>query len=235
VRLVAYVRPHGDKILSEFAERVKGGGVMGSLGDFFETMSASKYLDYMPRFEAWQNVFGDHFDLRPFVRGQLYQGDVVADFFRFALKSEAFELPNPGFTNTSLTISQLSLVREVHKHLSKEAPLKKGARARNAGQMVGRSVAGKIQLKGLGQDSDKLRLSALIASQISERYAADAAALDAGFFEGTPMTQALEKIHLEAADSDQSLEAGEYFSADVVNSVHIFAAVLADILKQNAR
>ena len=233
LRLVAYVRPHGDKMLSAFSEHVKLGSKLQSVETIFEKMSKLGWLDYTKRFEKWRDIFGDRFELRPFVREQLYQGDVVSDFFRFVLKTDDFELTGAVSANASLTISQLSLLREMHKHLSKKLRSPRGPKFREAESSAGRVVAEYIQANGLGKESDKLRMPSSLVDRFTEKFAADAEALDAAFFDGSPMSDALEKIHLKATDAVQSLDAGDHFSPDVISTVHVFADVLADLLGTN--
>ena len=230
LRLVAYVRPHCDKMLSAFSERMKQGGKQESVAGIFEAMSESGYLDYTARFGAWRKVFGDRFELRPFVRDQLFQGDVVHDFCKFVFRSEDFEIMDLVSANTSLTVSQLALLREVHKQLVKKLHSKKGPRFKDAAGMLGRIVADSMQARELGKDSDKLRMPTSLVDRFTERYLSDAAALDAAFFDGGPMEDALRKIHLKATSTVQSLDAEDYFSLDIINSVHVFADVLASLL-----
>ncbi|MFT7593799.1 MAG: hypothetical protein ACI8R4_001115 [Paracoccaceae bacterium] len=233
LRLVAYVRPHCDKMLSAFSERMKQAGRQESVEGIFADMSKSGYLDYTPRFGAWREVFGTRFELRPFVRDQLFQGDVVSDFCKFMFQNEDFEVEDILSSNTSLTISQLAVLRDVHKQLAKKLPPKRGPRFKDVGGMLGRIVADNMQASGLGKDSEKLRIPASLVDRFIERYAGDAAALDKAFFDGNPMTDALGKIHLKATDAAQSMEAADYFSPDVINTVHIFTNVLVSLLIEN--
>ncbi len=110
---------------------------------------------------------------------------------------------------------------------------KKGPRLREAESALGRIVAEHMQANGLGQDSDRLRMPVALVDRFTNRFAADAEALDGAFFDGTPMSDALAKMHLKATDEVQSLEAGDHFGPDVINTVQVFADVLADILLEN--
>lgn len=230
LRLVAYVRPHSDKVLSEFSERVKLGTVMESLDDFSKFMFDVKWMDYTSRFKHWKDVFGERFELRPFVRDRLYQSDVVTDFYKFVFQSESFELQGGVSANTSLTLSQLALLREMHRNVKKMFGSRDDPGLNEVESALGRFVADHIQANGLGRDSSKLRLPTSLVNRFKDRFAADAEALDKAFFDGSPMSDALENIHLKAIDTDQSLEAADYFSPDVINSVQIFANVLTGLL-----
>lgn len=237
LRLVAYVRPHGDKMLSAFSERVKLGIVTQPLEGFFEELSRSGELDYTGRFEAWRNVFGSRFTLRPFVRAQLAGGDVVRDFFKYVLGHEDFELPKVVPSNSSLTIAQQALMREVHARL--ETVLAASgrsvgrARIKDAQVALGRILAIHMQAGGLGQDSAALAMPAALVDRFTKRYADDAEALDKGFFDGFPMSDSLERIADKAVTVPQSLEAAAYFSDETIRSIRVFATVLAGLLHQN--
>jgi hypothetical protein len=230
VRLVAYVRPHAGKFMSAFSQHVRLGSMMHSLDEFFDHLAGKPSLEYTPRFEAWRDTFGDRFELRPFVRDRLYQGDVVADFFKYLLGSEDFELSGTVSVNSSSTLSQLSLMREVHKVLNEKLPFPLKPRFREAQSMLGRIVSEYLKPSGLGIDSDKLRMPAALVDRFTQRYAPDAKALDVAFFDGTPMSDAMDKTHQNTTDKAQSLNATDYFQPEVISSVHIFANVLADIL-----
>jgi len=233
LRLVAYVRPHADKMLSAFSERIKLGSRLLSLNSFFDTLSDSDGLDYTPRFEKWRATFGDRFELRPFVRDELYHNDVVSDFYRVVLGSEDFAIKSPVEANPSLTVSQLSLLREVHKGVNIKLGSATGPRMREVRGSLGRLVTDHIQSTGLGQDGEKLRMPAALAARFTERYAADAEALDTAFFDKFLMSEALEKMQHKTIDTAQSLDATDYFPTDVISSVQSFAYVLADLVAQN--
>ncbi|MEX0301542.1 MAG: hypothetical protein AB3N24_03885 [Leisingera sp.] len=233
MRLVAYVRPHPDKLLSAFAERVKLGNALGSFENFTKTLSKNKAIDYLPRFSKWRQVFGDRFELRPFVRKELFREDAVADFFRFVLGHDDFRIAGGLSANTSLTVPQLALLREVHKVFSArldELELKKNPEITEARNAMGRTTSERVRESGLGQDGEKALIPAHLAEQIQERYAEDAAALDAEFFDGTPMSDALAAIGSKTTGTAQPLKAARYFSDETVAGVRIFAGVMSEML-----
>lgn len=233
MRLVAYVRPHPDKLVSSFSERVKLGNAMGSFESYLDTMSNSGGIDYLPRFQKWRDVFGERFTLRPFVRNELHRQDAVADFFRFVLGHEAFTVSDDISANTSLTVPQLALLREVHTVF--HARLKARGRKRTpklveARSALGRTTSERIREAGLDKNGQKFRIPERFAERIQERYRTDAEALDREFFTGNPMSEALETISSKTTTERQSLQARDHFSANVVSSVQIFASILSDML-----
>lgn len=233
MRLVAYVRPHPDKLLSSFSERVKLGNAMGSFETYLDKMSESGGIDYLPRFQKWRDVFGDRFTLRPFVRKELHKEDAVADFFRFVLGHEDFTVSDDISANTSLTVPQLALLREVHsvfRARQKQRGRKMTPRLTEARSALGRTTSERIREAGLDKSGQKFKIPARFAERIQERYRADAEALDREFFSGSPMIEALDAIDSKTTTERQSLKAGDHFSADVVSSVQIFSSILSDML-----
>lgn len=221
LRLVSYVRPHAGKFLSAFSERVKLGADLASVEGLFETMSAKELLDYTPRFEAGRKVFGSALSVRPFVRDRLYKGDVVQDFFKYFLNSDAFEITGDTAANPSLTDSQLALLRVIHRQMESKAKGRKGSHFRNMQGKFGRAVSEYLRVNGIGNDGEKLRMPAGMFARFQERYAPDAEAMDQGFFEGFPFSNDLENAGQETVGEAQSLEAADYFSA----------AEIADVLR----
>ncbi|MCB4457218.1 hypothetical protein [Leisingera sp. McT4-56] len=232
LRLVSYVRPHAEKFLSSFSERVKLGAGFSSLGEFFENQSHSGTLDYTPRFEAWRNVFGSRFELRPFVRERLHQGDVVQDFFRYVLGSGDFSISSRIEANSSLTVSQLAFLKEMHEQL--KAGMGTGSKPvlKDAQNSLGRMVSEHMAANGLGTDGSKLRMPAELSDRFKERYAADAEALDTVFFDGFPMSEALENSAGNTADAPQSLKAEDHFDPATISSLRTFSQVLAGLLAE---
>lgn len=233
VRLIAYARPHGEKFLSSFAERSKLGGPAETLEDFFDVPATTEVFMYAPRFRRWRDLFGDRFTLRPFVRSSLYQGDVVADFFRFLAKGTDFELGEVIAANTSLTTGQLALLREAHDVINARIQEKSGPRFREARAAVGRLAGEHLRDMTLGRDTPKLALTRSAVARIRERYAKDAEALDAEFFDATPMSDALAALDKKAVDAQQSLRAQDYFPQDTIDSVRLMAHVLAEVLQRH--
>ncbi|MBR9843112.1 MAG: hypothetical protein GYB25_08125 [Rhodobacteraceae bacterium] len=232
IRLVAYVRPHADMLLSLFSERVKLGDDFGTLEDFAAIAEAQNLLLYQPRFEKWRAFFGDRFELRPFLRSHLFRGDVVHDFFHVLLQSEDFDIPKSANANSSLTVSQLALLRETTRALNDTA----GETAKNASYHEARSdmarlLADHVAKSTLGAQDDKLRLPADLARRIKDRYAKDAEALDTGFFNDFPMSNALEKADRNTVATAQSLDASDYFSRDAIVAFHTFAQMLNTLFR----
>ena len=230
LRLVAYVRPHAGKLMSAYAERVKLGITPGPVGDFYRYADRSGFLDYMPRFSGWRETFGARFSLRPFVRAHLFQGDVVADFIRYVSGSEDFSIDGDVQANTSLTLSQLAVIREVHKVLKTTAPDKKRQIYKDARNNLGRIIVDHVKAVGFGDDGEKLLMPGAISEVFKTRYGGDAQALDAEFFDGSPMSDELMKVQKTSTGQVQSLKIADYFAPETINAIRVFAGVLAELL-----
>ncbi|MEQ3670375.1 hypothetical protein [Pseudophaeobacter sp.] len=235
MRLVAYVRPHHEKLLSSFSERVKLGQVSGRFETFADEFLAGPLLDYLPRLQRWQDVFGDRFVVRPFVRNALHDQDVLADFFYTMLGHTDFTIAQDEASNSSLTLSQLALLRLVHRTVSERR------RANNKKMMpvifearsaLGRTVSEHINAQGLGVGDARLALPKALVTKVQQRYQADAAALDAQFFAdmGTPMSDALAAAGRKAVSGSQSLKASDYFGPETIAAVQALAGILAEML-----
>lgn len=208
IRLIAYVRPHADRLVSTFAERAKKGLFQGNLAAMHGKLVEDRLLFYTPRFERWRALFGDAFTLRPFLRDRLWQGDVVQDFFRFVLGGEAFTLTRETDRNESLSVEDIAMMRLVHGVIRKRHP---GPEMRHAQQSLGwymADILGAMPQKG----GTKPRMDLALAEAVAATYAEDAAALDAAFFEGDPMARALAAAPAKAVAAPQSFEAKDHFT-----------------------
>jgi len=229
-RLVAYVRPHAGKLMSAYAERVKLGIASGSVANFYRYSDKAGFLDYTPRFTKWREVFGDRFCLRPFICEHLFDGDVVADFIRYVSGGEGFSIGGKVQANSSLTLSQLAVMREVHRVLKQAPGFKKRQIYKEARNNLGRIVADYLKATGFGDEGEKLLMPAALAGDFKTRYAADARALDAAFFDGTPMTDDLMKPQKTTGARTQSLDIEDYFPPGAIEGIRAFSGVLAELL-----
>jgi hypothetical protein len=237
-RLISYVRPHAEKLLSAFSERVKLGYHTGSFEAFLDKVEQERELIYLPRFTAWRERFGARFTLRPFVRSELFRGDVVADFFRFLLGHDAFTTADTGTANTSLTLPQLALLRDLHSKLRvglRDRGLERTLPIQDASATLGRAFSEHLRAVDLGADGAPLAIPAALKERIHTLYAEDAAALDAAFFDGTPMSDALEKMERLTAPGTQSLEAVDHFAPGELALARAFGAMLAKMLLEDPK
>lgn len=230
IRLIAYVRPHAERLLSSWAERVKQGHFLGTPAELFERSQKRSLLRYAPRFRLWRDTFGDAFTLRPMIRDRLKGRDVVADFADFALQGAPFRLADPPAANESLTLQDLALMRALHLHFGPEIVRGKASHAqRAAGWAFARILASMPPPSG----GTRPALDRALAGRVQAACAADAAALDADFFagQGAPMTAALEAAMARAVAAPQSIRAEDHFGPAERRIIAAWSWLVAEMLR----
>jgi len=226
LRVIAYVRPHAERILSSWAQQIKMGMFSGSLRAFYNKTSAKGRFLYHDRFSAWREVFGGQFTLRPMIRDTLYQQSAVADFFHFALQTTDFTL-NEDKSNASLSIEDLTLLKAVqeiysqsHKHRNLQAALGDGM-----AQILSRFPPRPTQTKP--------RMEKELVQDVVATYLEDAQNLDAKFFTGSPITNALHGAIDKAIDAPQIITPETYFSAHELRSIQALAHLITTLASTN--
>ena len=205
-RFIAYVRPHAERFPSTYAERVKTGQFLGTLAELQTVLHSRETFVYTPRFLAWRAVFGAAFTLRPMIRDLLFRKDVVADFLHFALQTEDFTLTATPDANESLSLENTAILRQLHLRLSE------GQRRLQVYQStVGRALARRMNDSPF-RDGTRIGIHKALAEVVRDQYAGDAAALDAAFFTGTPMTDALNAAPAKAVEAAQSVRIEDHFT-----------------------
>ncbi|MDK3020804.1 hypothetical protein [Pseudodonghicola flavimaris] len=203
-RIVAYVRPHAGRALSGYAQRVKTGTELCTLDESIEGQKKRRMLKYAQRFLRWQNKFGDRFTLRPFLRSEMRDGDVVADFFETVLQGAPFRLDPISSTNESLSLEEVAAMRRVQRRLVADG-VPEFMRL-SLGGAIGRALAATP-----GRYRTKMALSRAHAEALKTLFVEDAEQLDQSFF-GRPLmvgelNAAIEKGLLQG----QSLEPLDYY------------------------
>jgi len=224
LQVIAYVRPHISRLLSSYTQRVKARGLQKDLDGFFRTVSEQRRFHYTPRFLAWRSEFGAAFTLRPMVRSDLYRGDVVADFLRLTLASEDFTLQGELQANTAPTLDHLACLRELHSAIAR-AGLAKDIRFTCAKYLASR-------LDETAPEGPRLRLPRPLLPVLQQTWSEDAAALDAAFFDGTPMSDALAAAAAGATDEPQPITAQERFDLDRRQALgRLLSALVTELAK----
>lgn len=206
-RYIAYVRPHVERVASSYAERVKASGYGGSMDDLYDKFTEKGMLAYSPRFLKWRDAFGDAFVLRPMIRDRLYKSDVVLDFLQFSLGTDDLTVEKSPNANESVSLENLAVLHEMQialkpddGHRSDLAP----AFCRYVARQMNRSA----NIQGT-----KVQFHRSLAEKMVVECAKDAMALDAAFFTGTPMLDALNAAPAKAVDQPQSVRLEDHFSA----------------------
>lgn len=224
VRVIGYIRPHAERFLSTFAERSKKGGFGGQMEGLADRMAREGFLFYAPRVEAWRAAFGDRYTVRPFVRDSLLNGNVVDDVFRFIFGETLVQFTEATDQNESLSLEDLVLMRYTHKLLKKQ-----DINLDDTDKALGWNFS-PILAAHPAPRSTKLKLHKALAQKLQETYAADAAALDALAFEGTPMSDRLALAADSAVAEAQSLRPEDHHSPEVLRLVAAYTDMLGRMM-----
>jgi hypothetical protein len=225
-RLIAYVRPHADRILSSYSERVKLGLLDETLETFVQNVIKNRRFFYAERFTKWRAVFGERFELRPMMRSRLHMNCVVRDFLSFALQSHDFELLNEPASNASLTVKDLAILIELHRNIGTDLSEKASV------QSVGRNL-GIILGEHALPNAPRLALSHPLSQMVIEAHRNDAAQLDAAFFADSPMSLALEDSASKAVDSVASIQPEDNFTPDELRMLRVWATMAGQMYRIN--
>lgn len=224
VRIVAYVRPHAERLVASHAEVVKVGIFLGTLEEYFARTLDNRRFFYTPRFEAWRDTFGDDFVLRPLVPGALAADDVVADFLGLALPGRRLDIVPQPRPNPTLPVADLAVLRTVQQALE--------GRPRRLRERVGWALAEALAADP-GSAGTRPALHADLAARVVAAYAEDAAALDAAFFgEGFPegpMAAALAAAPARAAAEPYRIALDAHYGADTRRLVRALARLAGEL------
>lgn len=232
LRLISYVRPHAEKLVSTFSEQAKFGKVADDLRDHFKNTRSKKKFHYAPRFEKWRSTFGDKFSLRLFQRNALLNGDVVEDFFQWMLGETGTKVNAQQLSNSALTAGQIALLRRFHDLLQREGFSKDKGRMPAA---VARALVAQFRISGLGETSERVTLPPKLVTSIQSTYKKDAAKLDEMFFEGTPMSHALEAVPEKLIGVNKDFEASRFFSEETLQAFDTMAQMSILLMGENKK
>lgn len=219
VRLIAYVRPHKARLVSSWAQQSKV-RVTGDLETFYARFQKNGRLDYHKRLSAWKDVFGDALTVRPMIKAKLHNGSVVSDFARFCLASETFHLVEET-KNTSLNLEEIALLNRFHA-ASPEQAKKKNWRRR-----LGTMLAERLAAQSATGTETKPQIHRALHARVLQDCMHDAQALDAAFFEGTPMMDALKTA--QTLPAPQTIDAAELFPEWELRFYDAFFQLAADM------
>lgn len=223
--VLAYVRPHAERLVSSWSQTIKLGSFTGSLEEFFERALRLRRFLYTPRFLGWREHFGERFELRAMIRDRLYNRDVVQDFFQHVFEGAEFTLATGPNLNETIGIADLAMLRSFHAH--PRLPKTKSARMQ-AGQYLSYILEAAPTSR-----FERPALHRTLLEKVVETYREDARNLDDAFFAGNPMLNALEQAHEKAVENPQSLKAEDHFDAETLRCIQAWSVLLHDILKSS--
>lgn len=227
IRVIAYVRPHAARITSSYSERVKIGAPLvlrNTLDEFAARKQVKGGFVYAPRFAAWREHFGGAFTLRPMIRSQLHQGDVVSDFIHHAFGGIPFTITGDSQANESLCLEDLMRLKVLQRHLKADRDLRL-----KIGWEFSRLTG---QLPPPHQRT-KLQLHKSLAEDIRTTYLADARNMDREFFGGKPLLE--NELHAaveKAIPAPQSTDPADYLSGSELRSLELMSGMIAGLLEE---
>lgn len=224
IRVVAYVRPHLQRLASGYAERTKIGILSTDMETFFDKCVAQNTFQFAPRFQKWRKVFGEDFVLRPFVRPALLDGSLMNDFITSALGSVPFSIDPSENQNESLSLEDLLRVKYLHAQLQ--------GRSERFHHNYGWALTRMIGDMPRSESSTKIRLHKSLAERARAHYLADAQKLDKAFFpEDRYLERALQDDVAAACDTPQVATAEMLFSKSELRSLELAARLVREMLE----
>lgn len=229
LQIIFYVRPHAERLLSEYAERTKHGQFNGNLDELHThtqnlTKPHQRSFYYHPRLMKWRKVFGNQLIVRPMIRSELFRANVVADFFNIILEGAAFDLTTPPRNNRSPSLEDLAAIKAFHQ--STAAPKMQGRERERVGNILIQSFAD-IDYT----DSTRLALHKSLVEDIVHSYRADAEALDRDFFLGKPLMESALKHALDTAiETPQPSDPALILEATQLRQIAAWGETLATLL-----
>lgn len=222
VRLICYLRPHIDRTLSMYAQNVKRGKFSGTLNGYHNRQMKRGAFMYSDGYNKWKEVFGDQFTLRPMVRETLFENCVVRDFLNFALNGQPFKLTKEPNHNPSMSVKELSVIRELHFIF--ESPKKISKIQQRLGGHFSR-----LLVEGRPEDQEKVALHEGLVEKIIEDYTEDAKLIDDAFFTDAPMTKSLISYRSKAIAKQQSIKLDKNFGPVQAHSIRALCMLIRDM------
>lgn len=229
IRLVSYVRPHAERLLSSYAQALGLGQFDGTLEAFHAAMLAEGRYLCAPRLAAWRDTFGPAFTLRPMVDDRLAGGDVTRDFLTLLFGDRPFTLDPLPRHDAGPDLAQLAMLHHFHRTAPTEGKREDAeARQRAAGHFARRLAA------ATAAGGARLHLHHALATRVQADYAADAAAVDAAFFpDDAPLTRALGAAVDHAVAVPQSLEIADHFDAEGCRQIEFWCRMVTHLLRRS--
>lgn len=225
IKVVAYVRPHAQRLLSGYSEALKIGWFQGDLETFFQKNVVDETLHYAPRFAKWREAFGDAFILRPMIAEEMVGGSVLEDFLATAFPGEKVTHLPQSVRNQSLDLKDQAFVQFMQEQFHTRKSWFKhtfGWELARQLQAVDRDPDAAVVANPLHQD---------LAVDLVATYAEDAAAMDGMFFEGAPLFRdALSAAQASAPAVSVVMQVEDVFDTNMLRNVKALRAVLGDVL-----
>ncbi|WP_254658606.1 hypothetical protein [Phaeobacter inhibens] len=230
IHIVAYVRPHAQRILSSYAEQIKIGWYRGSMQEFFDHNLQNGRFHYAPRFAQWRELFGDEFTLRPMIRKELKNGSVLDDFAEVAFDGRPCTVEEFEPENQAMTVRELALMYFLQGQFQEQDPWLRHTLGWELSRQLDRS-RGDSEAK-----VRKLVMARDLAEAATAAYRCDAEVMDATFFEGRPLMQtALRDMEKQSAPCAPSLDPSQFFSPEHLRNLTVMAKIIEGMLERQGK
>ena len=218
VQLLAYIRPHCNRILAAFSEQTKKGHFNHSLAEFCNFFANNlKRLNFAERCSQWKDIFGARYTVKPMIRDHLVDMDVVADFFSYIFRDQQFTIRGSTRLNESLSLEDLSILRYIHLSLLTTANQRILGQQRLGSHLA--SIFSQIPKDNIS--NTKLQFHSELFEEVCRLHRHDAERMDQLFFHDmdNPMTKSMEEFRNKTSSIEQSLNASDHFSAQSLRIV----------------
>lgn len=175
-KIVHYIRPHLDRLISGYAERVKIGKEFRPLDVFLQDMLTAGKYSHFKRLSRWRKIFSENYCLKAMLPSQMVRGDAVIDFFSTILGSVPDDWKPPPSTNESMSAAGLAQVMRFQSKIKDAPDTLRHSMGYEFARLYSEATADKSQ--------QKLGLSAADAAFARDAFLDDARSLDQGFFDG---------------------------------------------------
>ena len=228
VTLISYIRPHADRLLASYTERIKKGAFRGTLEQFYQFFVEKKILDYSSRIAKWKSIYGDKYLIKPFVSSLLNHNDVVNDFFFTIFNSEEFKFLLPTRHNESVCVEDLAVLRHIQILLKESNPSFEG----NA--RLGAMLA-KIMAKNITNERTKLKLHQSLANKMITHCMDDAKSVDVNYFKSSILQDSLNTSCLNSSLNPQSLDIASYYDAPSIRMINCWVELNQTLIAQDPK
>jgi hypothetical protein len=219
LQVMAYVRPHADRVLSSYVQRFKHGTVQVAPADFHaKTLAEGEFL-YAPRFQQWHEVFGPRFKLKAMIREHLFRNDVVADFLKEITGKDAFTLNDSlRDSNVSPSVEEMMEMEVFHDAYRKKVAERPDLRSI-------RLPITRTLLKNVSGAGTPFRLARPLVEQIVRDYEEDARETDLQFFGGAPLlSKTLAAAHGKSMDHPISITPQDHLTEKRIEEIREWTA-----------
>lgn len=229
--VIAYIRPHFSRMLSQCAENLKLGYETGGFDSFLDRFRRVDRLRYFQRMERWRKAFGPRLIVRPFLRDRLAGGDVRRDFLDQALRGVPYRLSDRGpDDNASLPLAELALMRRLQRRFHSDAAIHLDNRT-----AFGKQFGLLLRQFPAKRPEARLRLPLAWYEALREEFALDAQRMDAAWFAGPCLAPQIERAGSNVTKEAQSLKAETYFSEETLRQADIWADMMARLMHQDPK